>query len=90
MSQDYHKQIKKTIKPPVSSVGVIGWVKGNLFNGWFNTILTVVTLYSLWKIVPPFIQWAFIDSLWMSTGAECHEAGGACWSIIPANIRFIL
>ena len=81
---------RRSIKPPVTSVGVIGWIKGNLFNGWFNSSLTIVTLYFLWKIVPPFIRWAFIDSLWTSTGAECHEAGGACWSIIPANIRFIL
>ncbi|MBT8357821.1 MAG: amino acid ABC transporter permease [Desulfobacterales bacterium] len=80
----------EVLKPPVTSVGVIGWIKGNLFNGWFNSILTIVILYFLWKIVPAFIRWAFIDSLWISTGAECHEAGGACWSIIPANIRFIL
>jgi len=78
------------LKPPVTSVGVIGWIKGNLFNGWFNSIITIVILYFLWKIVPAFIRWAFIDSLWISTGAQCHEAGGACWSIIPANIRFIL
>ena len=78
------------LKPPVTSVGVIGWIKGNLFNGWFNSIITIAILYFLWKIVPSFIRWAFIDSLWISTGAECHEVGGACWSIIPANIRFIL
>lgn len=78
------------LKPPVTSVGVIGWIKGNLFNGWLNSVITIVTLYFFWKIVPPFIRWAFIDSLWVSTGAQCHEAGGACWSIIPANIRFII
>ena len=78
------------LKPPVTSVGVIGWIKGNLFNGWFNSVITIAILYFLWKIVPPFIRWAFIDSLWISTGAQCHEAGGACWSIIPANIRFII
>ncbi len=78
------------LKPPVTSVGVIGWIKGNLFNGWFNSIITIVILYFLWEIVPSFIRWTFIDSLWISTGAQCHEAGGACWSIIPANIRFII
>ncbi|MBL7205290.1 MAG: ABC transporter permease subunit, partial [Desulfobacteraceae bacterium] len=78
------------LKPPVTSVGVIGWIKGNLFNGWFNSVITIAILYFLWKIVPSFIRWAFIDSSWISTGAQCHEAGGACWSIIPANIRFIL
>jgi general L-amino acid transport system permease protein len=77
-------------KPPVIGVGVIGWIKANLFNGWFNSALTMVTLFCLWKIVPPFFQWAFIDSVWHTTGAACRDAGGACWSIVSQNIRFIL
>ena len=79
----------KKIKPPVVEVGVLGWVKTNLFNGWFNSLLTLVMLFILWKTIPPFIKWAFIDSNWISTSAECRDAAGACWSIIPANIRFI-
>jgi general L-amino acid transport system permease protein len=77
------------IKPPVTQVGVIGWMRANLFNGWFNSLLTIITVYCLWVIVPPLVRWVFIDSLWLSTGAECRDIDGACWSIIPANIRFI-
>jgi general L-amino acid transport system permease protein len=51
--------------------------------------LTLITIYFLWITVPPLIRWAFIDSRWISTGAECNQAGGACWSVITANIRFI-
>jgi len=90
MSEVYSEKTEETVKPPLTSVGVIGWIKANLFNSWFNSLLTVATLYLLLKIIPAFIRWAFVDSLWISTGAECHQAGGACWSIIPANIRFIL
>jgi general L-amino acid transport system permease protein len=84
--------IKETevIKPPMTQVGVIGWVRINLFKGWFNSVLTLITVYILWLIIPPLIRWAFIDSLWVSTGAECQQGDGACWSIIPANIRFII
>ncbi|MGB5987046.1 MAG: amino acid ABC transporter permease [Desulfobacterales bacterium] len=78
------------VKPPVGSVGVLGWLKSNLFNSWFNTLLTLATLLLIFKAVPPFIRWAFIDSLWTSTGQECQAVDGACWSIIPANLRFIL
>lgn len=84
------KQIEEAIKPPVTSVGVFGWIRANLFNTWFNSILTLVTLYTLGKVVPPFIRWAFVDSLWLSTSEACKMTDGACWSIIPANIRFIL
>ena len=78
------------LKPPVTSVGVIGWIRANLFNGWFNSLLTIVTLYFLWIVIPPFIRWAFIDSVWNTTGAACRKADGACWSIITTNFRFIL
>ena len=85
------KQVEETIKPPLTSVGVIGWMRANLFNNWFNSVLTLVTLYTLGKIVPPFIRWAFVDSFWLpSAGEACKGAEGACWSIIPANIRFII
>jgi general L-amino acid transport system permease protein len=77
------------INPPVTQVGIVGWIRANLFKGWLNSILTLLTIYFLWIIVPPLIRWAFIDSLWLSSGAQCQQIDGACWSIIPANIRFI-
>ena len=78
------------IKPPLTSIGVIGWIKSNLFNGIFNSVLTLLMLFFLWKILPPLIRWIFIDSLWTSTSAECRSVNGACWSIVSANYRFIL
>ena len=71
------------IKPPVTQVGVVGWIRTNLFKGWLNSILTLITIYFLWITVPPLIRWAFIDSLWLSSGAECQQIDGACWSIPP-------
>ncbi|MCG6911014.1 MAG: amino acid ABC transporter permease [Deltaproteobacteria bacterium] len=81
---------ENNIKPPATSVGVLGWARANLFNSWFNSILTLIALFVLWRIIPPFIRWTFIDSLWFSTSDECREIGGACWSIIPANWRFMI
>ncbi len=82
--------LTEELKPPVTSVGVIGWVKSNLFNGAFNSILTIVTLFCLWKTVPPLFRWAFVDSVWHTAGQGCREATGACWSIITTNLRFII
>jgi len=78
------------VRPPVTSVGVIGWVKQNLFDGWFNTLLTLVTVYFLYRIVPPFVRWMFMDSVWFGPASECNRNPGACWSIISSNFRFIL
>lgn len=82
--------ITEDIRPPVTSVGIIGWIRSNLFNNVLNSILTIVSLLFLWKTVPPLISWVFIDSLWVSTPAECRNIDGACWSIISSNYRFIL
>ena len=78
------------VKPPVINVGVLGWMKNNLFNSYFNTILTILTIYFLWKILPPFINWAFIKGVFFTSGEQCREIDGACWSVITQNIRFII
>jgi general L-amino acid transport system permease protein len=86
------QEVRETtaMKPPVTRIGVLGWVRTNLFSSVFNSFLTVVIIYFLWKIVPGLIRWAFIDSSWTTTGAECRAAGGACWSVVTKNLRFII
>ena len=78
------------LRPPVYRVGAIGWVRANLFNGVFNSILTIIILFIFWKTIPPIIRWVFLDSQWFTTGAACRDSAGACWSIISQNRRFIL
>lgn len=78
------------MKPPATSHGVLGWMKKNLFNTPFNAFLTVLILFCTYKIVPGLVRWAFIDSLWDSTGTECKAAAGACWSVVTRNLRFII
>jgi len=78
------------LRPPVTSIGPIGWVRKNLLNGVFNSVLTIATLLFLWKVIPPLFRWLFIDSAWLTTGQACRKAAGACWSIISTNYRFIL
>lgn len=78
------------LKPPATNVGIVGWLRKNLFNGPFNSFLTIFILFCLYKTVPPFIQWAFLKSVWFTDGAQCKMAGGACWSVVTKNFRFIL
>jgi len=77
-------------RAPVIRIGALQWLRKNLFSSPFNTVVTIVVCLLLYKVIPPFIKWAFIDSLWLSTADQCRAGDGACWSIIPANIRFIL
>jgi general L-amino acid transport system permease protein len=78
------------IRPPITSVGVVGWVRSNLFSNVLNSLLTLASVYLLWTIVPPLFNWAFVDSVWFTSSQTCKESAGACWSVISANLRFIL
>lgn len=91
MTQATEAISKEEIKPPIVNVGIIGWIKKNLFNGYLNSILTLIILFTLWKLVPPFISWAFIDSFWTAPGTVCQQSGeGACWSVVFTNFRYII
>lgn len=79
----------ENLKPPVTSVGFIGWIRNNLFNSPLNSFLTLLIFFILWKTVPPLFRWALVDSVWYGGNEPCTSVSGACWSIIPSNIRFI-
>jgi general L-amino acid transport system permease protein len=78
------------MKPPATRIGVIGWIRGNLFSGPLSSFLTVVTLLVLYKTVPLFTKWAFFDSVWFTASEGCKTSVGACWSIVTQNLRFLL
>ena len=80
---------KPVVKPPIASVGVVGWIRQNLFSSPLNAILTIVILSIFWFSIIPFIKWALIDAVW-SADANCRESSGACWSIITSNYKIIL
>ncbi|BBO92706.1 amino acid ABC transporter permease [Desulfosarcina ovata] len=86
---EYDDQIAE-MKPPATSVGVLGWMRHNLFNGWFNTVLTIMVAALLIQTVPPLVKWALLESHWLPSGEACLNGQGACWSVITANLRFII
>jgi general L-amino acid transport system permease protein len=81
----------EALKPPVTTVGFVGWMRQNLFNGWFNTLLTLFSLYLIWLVVPPLIQFLVIDAVWTGTSREdclAEKVGrpvGACWPFVRAK-----
>jgi len=74
------------LPPPIATVGVLGWLRNNLFSSFFNTILTFFSLYLLYLIIPPIVQWAFVNADWFGESSDACTSGGACWVFI--NVRF--
>ena len=54
----------ETLLPPRSEVGVTGWIYANLFNSWFNGILTVVSLVVLGLALWFGLKWVFFIADW--------------------------
>ncbi|HCO90898.1 MAG TPA: hypothetical protein DIT40_07995, partial [Alphaproteobacteria bacterium] len=55
---------------PVSTIGILGWMRINLLSSPLNILLTIVSVYLIWLIVPPVIEWAFIDAIWDGTNRD--------------------
>ena len=73
---------KPDLPAPALSVGPLGWLRANLFSNWRNTLLTLLGLYLVWQVVPPLIDWAFLEADWRGESrADCSREG-ACWVFI--------
>jgi general L-amino acid transport system permease protein len=71
---------------PRGEVGAVKWVRENLFSGWFNTILTLTSIFVIYSALSAFIPWAF-GGVWNASSlAECREIldgrHAACWAVI--------
>ncbi len=80
--------------PPITERGAVKWVRENLFSGWFNTILTVLGIATLYYLVTLSAPW-LLHGVWNANSlGECRsiiaasfgpDAGGACWAVIRAR-----
>ena len=51
-----------TRKPPISQIGAILWLRTNLFSSWINTALTAASIYLLYIMIPPLLDWMFFNA----------------------------
>ncbi len=68
----------------------ISWSRSNLFAGWVSTGFTLLVVLLLFSILPPIIDWAFLDAVWKPDSKVCRAGDGACWGFIAEKHRFIL
>jgi general L-amino acid transport system permease protein len=66
------------------------WLRENLFGGWASTLATILVALLLFKAVPSFVDWAFLDAVWRPDSRACRAGEGACWGFIAEKHRFIL
>lgn len=71
-----------SLPPPVTSVGAVAWVRQNLFSSPLNIFLTLFSLYLLYLLIPPIIEWGIINATWEGASKAACTGGGACWAFI--------
>lgn len=66
--------ITETIRPPATTIGVVGWLRKNLFNSWFNSLLTIVALWLIYNLGVGL--WGFVTT--------------AKWDVVTVNLRLFM
>ncbi|WAC26794.1 amino acid ABC transporter permease [Ancylobacter sp. SL191] len=75
------------LPPPTRNLGPIGWMRENLFSGFFHTILTLAGIGVALLLFPPLIRFLLIDAVWTGENREaCLGPNvGACWPFVHAK-----
>src|SRR4029077_11201091 len=78
-------------EPPPASAAALERTRARLFDGPFNTALTLVRILIIVALAWPTVKFLFIDAVWTgSSRLDClSETGGrevgACWPFISAK-----
>ena len=72
--------------PPVGERGILKWARENLFSSFFNTIMTIISVWVIYSIAVGVAPW-FFNGVWNAqTTRECYEildgVNGACFAVL--------
>jgi len=76
--------------PPLPRGDALTWTRARLFDGVFNTVLTIVSGVLIVVVVWPAVKFLLIDAVWTgSSRADCLPVTvgrevGACWPFVRA------
>lgn len=56
--------VSEVVRPPRTSIGVLGWLKENLFSTWYNALLTFASLWLIYVILRGLLTWALTKARW--------------------------
>jgi general L-amino acid transport system permease protein len=63
------------LPPPIERYTLLGWVYKNLFNTWYNALLTFISVGMIYAIGKPVLTWAVTS---------------ARWDVVVVNIRLLM
>jgi general L-amino acid transport system permease protein len=80
---------------PMAQIGLVGWLRRNLFSSWLSTAVTLALAYLLIRWAVGFVEWGIVNAIWVVPNNQtqaCRDlaGAGACWAVITEKHRFIL
>lgn len=84
---------------PITTAGPVAWIKTNLFDGFLNSILTILSAVIVYWILSHLLTWAIHSSWTANSLTECREkialaygegTTGACWAVIRERFLQLL
>ena len=81
---------------PPATVGIPGWIRGNLFPSIGSGALTVLIALLLIWVIPPLIDFLVVDAVWTGSDreaclpSEARPEVGACWAYIGDRFAYIV
>jgi general L-amino acid transport system permease protein len=86
----------ESMPPPRLMRGPVAWIRENLFSGPFNTALTLFSLYIIYLIGPPLLNFLILDAVWTGENRDaCRSetagrAVGACWAFVKQRFGYFV
>lgn len=74
---------KPSLPPPPNTVGPLVWLRRNLFNSWYNTLLTILASWLLFYFFSNLYEWGIAKAVWEADSRrQCLDTSpdGACWA----------
>lgn len=56
--------MQPALPPPISETGAVAWLRRNLFNNWWNSLISLATVVLLAWTVLSLLRWMIMDAQW--------------------------
>jgi len=80
-------QLKTAKQPPLGERGIIAWVRRNLLSSPVNILFTLMSLWILYIIIPPLVNWFILDADFVGSKKVDCGGDGACWIFIREKLK---
>ncbi|AVO39689.1 amino acid ABC transporter permease [Pukyongiella litopenaei] len=75
---------------PSARIGLLAWLRANLFGGWKDTIITLFLLGMLAAVVPRLFDWLVLDATFTGDAGSCRLNDGACWPFVVDKFNVLM